>query len=194
MKFLFTFVHGRWIRVVWKSAEPTTNGNPFPRNSNYETSTFASVICARRCRLEDGTVARHFGWGFSLQKEKRSPHKTITWCNNSTPTLRLKSSTMSFMTEEEKRIDPSLGYPLGYEKLCRHAAFRGSQITPYSKGPPQSYLPYKISVDEVPISIQYIVRQIWVNQEFYCWWLYRKSELRKLKSFSHQYLTMSGMI
>jgi hypothetical protein len=65
------------------------------------------------------------------------------------------------LSEEERVVDPQLGYPLGYAKLCSQQAAaaaahgHGQQqqeeggdsavtvfTTPYSRGPPQRFLPY----------------------------------------------------
>jgi hypothetical protein len=64
------------------------------------------------------------------------------------------------LSEEERVVDPQLGYPPGYAKLCSQQAAaaahgHGQQqqeesgdsvatvfTTPYSRGPPQRFLPY----------------------------------------------------
>ncbi|KAH7433986.1 hypothetical protein KP509_07G096100 [Ceratopteris richardii] len=47
------------------------------------------------------------------------------------------------LSEDEKVVDPQLGYPRGYAKLCRHAYIQmQGLITPFTEGPPQRFLPY----------------------------------------------------
>lgn len=54
------------------------------------------------------------------------------------------------LTDEERRVDPELGYPRGYAKLCRnaHIQMRGL-ITPYTEGPPQRFLPYMLQPEDM---------------------------------------------
>lgn len=54
------------------------------------------------------------------------------------------------LTDEERRVDPQLGYPRGYAKLCRnaHIQMRGL-ITPYTEGPPQRFLPYILQPEDI---------------------------------------------
>lgn len=49
-------------------------------------------------------------------------------------------------TSEEMIVNDNLGYPKAYAKLCRDRGF-----SPYSHGPPFSFLPYALHDDEVPI-------------------------------------------
>ncbi len=58
------------------------------------------------------------------------------------------------LTEEEKTVDEQLGYPHGYAKLCRcHASTaelqHGLQLTPFTEGPPQRFLPYSPQAEDV---------------------------------------------
>jgi hypothetical protein len=48
-------------------------------------------------------------------------------------------------TSDEIVINDNLGYPKAYAKLCRDRGF-----TPYSHGPPFTFLPYALPEDEVP--------------------------------------------
>ncbi|CAM6051286.1 unnamed protein product [Sphagnum compactum] len=57
------------------------------------------------------------------------------------------------LTEEEKTVDEQLGYPHGYAKLCRcHASTaelqHGLQLTPFTEGPPQRFLPYSPQAED----------------------------------------------
>jgi len=54
------------------------------------------------------------------------------------------------LTDEERKVDPELGYPRGYAKLCRnaHIQMRGL-ITPYTEGPPQRFIPYTLQPEDV---------------------------------------------
>jgi hypothetical protein len=58
------------------------------------------------------------------------------------------------LTEEEKAVDEQLGYPHGYAKLCRcHASTaelqHSLQLTPFTEGPPQRFLPYSPQAEDV---------------------------------------------
>ncbi|KAJ7558543.1 hypothetical protein O6H91_04G045200 [Diphasiastrum complanatum] len=54
------------------------------------------------------------------------------------------------LSEEERNVDPQLGYPRGYAKLCRHAhAWVHSNIFPYSEGPPRKFIPYALPPDDI---------------------------------------------
>lgn len=56
----------------------------------------------------------------------------------------------TFLSEEERRVDPQLGYPRGYAKLCRNAATQlQGLITPFTQGPPQRFMPYAPQPEEV---------------------------------------------
>ncbi|XAR67750.1 hypothetical protein NMG60_11002639 [Bertholletia excelsa] len=47
-------------------------------------------------------------------------------------------------TEDEMAVDEGLGYPKAYAKLCR-----GRSVSPYSHGPPFTFVPYALSQNEV---------------------------------------------
>ncbi|KAG0599265.1 hypothetical protein M758_12G138900 [Ceratodon purpureus] len=49
--------------------------------------------------------------------------------------------------EEDTEVDPQLGYPLVYPKLCRHAHSTGLPM-PFLEGPPQRFLPYSPLADD----------------------------------------------
>ncbi|KAH7414599.1 hypothetical protein KP509_14G001300 [Ceratopteris richardii] len=52
------------------------------------------------------------------------------------------------LTDDEKVVDPQLGYPRGYANLCRQAHIQmQGLITPFTEGPPQRFLPY-VPLDE----------------------------------------------
>jgi hypothetical protein len=58
------------------------------------------------------------------------------------------------LTEEEKTVDEQLGYPHGYAKLCRCHASSAElqhclQLTPFTEGPPQRFLPYSPQAEDV---------------------------------------------
>lgn len=54
------------------------------------------------------------------------------------------------LTEEERVVDPVLGYPHGYAKLCQHAAVQlQGLVTPFTAGPPQRFLPYSPQAEDV---------------------------------------------
>lgn len=59
------------------------------------------------------------------------------------------------LAEEERVVDPQLGYPHGYAKLCRYnvsgSADGGKMLLrlPFSEGPPQRFLPYPPQVERV---------------------------------------------
>ncbi|GLJ55852.1 hypothetical protein SUGI_1199280 [Cryptomeria japonica] len=56
----------------------------------------------------------------------------------------------NILTEEETRVDPELGYPRGYAKLCRNAHLHmQGLITPYTEGPPQRFLPYALQPEDI---------------------------------------------
>ena len=63
------------------------------------------------------------------------------------------------LAEEERVVDPQLGYPHGYAKLCRYnvsgSADGGKMLLrlPFSEGPPQRFLPYPPQVERVSNSI-----------------------------------------
>lgn len=53
------------------------------------------------------------------------------------------------LTEEERVVDPVLGYPHGYAKLCQHAAVQlQGLVTPFTAGPPQRFLPYSPQAED----------------------------------------------
>jgi hypothetical protein len=52
--------------------------------------------------------------------------------------------------EEETEVDPQLGYPLVYPKLCRHAHASGLPM-PFLEGPPQRFLPYSPQAEDVSL-------------------------------------------
>eukprot|EP01018_Ginkgo_biloba_P026442 Gb_23424 [translate_table: standard] len=54
------------------------------------------------------------------------------------------------LTDEERMVDPELGYPRGYAKLCRNAHIQmQGLITPYTEGPPQRFLPYALQPEDM---------------------------------------------
>lgn len=54
------------------------------------------------------------------------------------------------LSDEEKAIDPQLGYPVAYAKLCHHAVTQPQGIlTPFAEGPPQRFVPYAPPAEEV---------------------------------------------
>ena len=56
------------------------------------------------------------------------------------------------LTEVERTVDPQVGYPLGYAKLCRHAAGQlQGLLTPFTEGPPQRFLPYSPQTEDVSL-------------------------------------------
>ena len=56
------------------------------------------------------------------------------------------------LTEAERAVDPQVGYPLGYAKLCRHAAGQlQGLLTPFTEGPPQRFLPYSPQTEDVSL-------------------------------------------
>uniref|UniRef100_A0A7I4EBW2 HNH nuclease domain-containing protein n=1 Tax=Physcomitrium patens TaxID=3218 RepID=A0A7I4EBW2_PHYPA len=56
------------------------------------------------------------------------------------------------LTKEEKAIDPTLGYPTGYAKLCRYAlAQPQGALTPFAEGPPQCFVPYSPTSEELQL-------------------------------------------
>lgn len=62
------------------------------------------------------------------------------------------------LTEEEKTIDPTLGYPAGYAKLCHHALTQPQGVlTPFTEGPPQRFVPYAPSSEEVRLSFLFLI-------------------------------------
>lgn len=50
--------------------------------------------------------------------------------------------------DEDNDVDPQLGYPPAYPKLCRHAHASGLPM-PYTEGPPQRFLPYCPETEDV---------------------------------------------
>ena len=57
------------------------------------------------------------------------------------------------LPEEEKAIDPQLGYPVGYAKLCRYAVNQPQgALTPFAEGPPQRFVPYAPPIEDVSLS------------------------------------------
>lgn len=65
------------------------------------------------------------------------------------------------LAEEELVVDPQLGYPHGYAKLCRYnvsgSADGGKMLLrlPFSEGPPQRFLPYPPQVERVSNSTSF---------------------------------------
>ncbi|KAG0604219.1 hypothetical protein M758_10G154000 [Ceratodon purpureus] len=58
-------------------------------------------------------------------------------------TMEVDLFSKLMLTEEERVVDPQLGYPLGYAKLCRHASLQlHGLFTPFTEGPPHRFLPY----------------------------------------------------
>ncbi|KAG0583524.1 hypothetical protein KC19_3G143800 [Ceratodon purpureus] len=56
------------------------------------------------------------------------------------------------LSEEEKAIDPQLGYPVGYAKLCRHAVNQPQgALTPFAEGPPQRFVPYAPPTEDLQL-------------------------------------------
>jgi hypothetical protein len=56
------------------------------------------------------------------------------------------------LTEEERVVDPELGYPHGYAKLCRHASTQlHGLVIPFTEGPPHRFLPYSPQSDDVSL-------------------------------------------
>ncbi|XP_024362815.1 uncharacterized protein [Physcomitrium patens] len=56
------------------------------------------------------------------------------------------------LTEEEKAIDPKLGYPSGYAKLCHHAVTQPQGVlSPFAVGPPQQFVPYAASAEDLQL-------------------------------------------
>lgn len=66
------------------------------------------------------------------------------------------------LAEEERVVDPQLGYPHGYAKLCRYnvsgSADGGKMLLrlPFSEGPPQRFLPYPPQVERVSNSYLFL--------------------------------------
>lgn len=57
------------------------------------------------------------------------------------------------LTDEERAVDPHLGFPRGYAKLCRHAHIQAQGlISPYTEGPPQCFHPYAPKDEEVNVT------------------------------------------
>ncbi|XP_024363029.1 uncharacterized protein [Physcomitrium patens] len=48
---------------------------------------------------------------------------------------------MTFLAEGDTEVDPQLGYPHAYPKLCRHAYSTGLPM-PFTQGPPQRFVPF----------------------------------------------------
>jgi hypothetical protein len=75
------------------------------------------------------------------KQNTRSHHLLQTTSNSTTTTM---AEHYGF-TSDEIVINDNLGYPKAYAKLCRDRGF-----TPYSHGPPFTFLPYALPEDEVP--------------------------------------------
>lgn len=54
--------------------------------------------------------------------------------------------------EEDAEVDPELGYPAVYAKLCRHADAAGLPM-PFTEGPPQRFLPYAPHAEDVSLLV-----------------------------------------
>lgn len=62
----------------------------------------------------------------------------------------LSGKMLLSLSDEEKAVDPQLGYPVAYAKLCRHAVTQPQGIlTPFAEGPPQRFVPYAPPSEEV---------------------------------------------
>ncbi|MCO5600727.1 hypothetical protein L7F22_054842 [Adiantum nelumboides] len=54
------------------------------------------------------------------------------------------------LNDEERAVDPQLGFPRGYAKLCRHAHIQAQGlISPFTEGPPQRFHPYVAQDEEI---------------------------------------------
>lgn len=54
------------------------------------------------------------------------------------------------LKDEERAVDPQLGFPRGYAKLCRHAHIQAQGlISPFTEGPPQRFHPYAPQDEEI---------------------------------------------
>ncbi|MCO5601932.1 hypothetical protein L7F22_056058 [Adiantum nelumboides] len=54
------------------------------------------------------------------------------------------------LNDEERAVDPQLGFPRGYAKLCRHAHIQAQGlISPFTEGPPQRFHPYAAQDEEI---------------------------------------------
>jgi len=62
----------------------------------------------------------------------------------------LSGKMLLSLSDEDKEIDPQLGYPVAYAKLCHHAVTQPQGIlTPFAEGPPQRFVPYAPPSEEV---------------------------------------------
>jgi hypothetical protein len=80
----------------------------------------------------------------SSTKQNTRSHHLLQTTSNSTTTTTTMAEHYGF-TSDEIVINDNLGYPKAYAKLCRDRGF-----TPYSHGPPFTFLPYALPEDEVP--------------------------------------------
>ncbi|KAI5059919.1 hypothetical protein GOP47_0024339 [Adiantum capillus-veneris] len=54
------------------------------------------------------------------------------------------------LNDEERAVDPQLGFPRGYAKLCRHAYIQAQGlISPFTEGPPQRFHPYAVEDEQI---------------------------------------------
>jgi hypothetical protein len=70
------------------------------------------------------------------------------------------------LSREERAVDPRLGYPRGYAKLCRHAFIQPQGlITPFTVGPPQRFLPYKPQPEDVMLYLHLFLSPPFLGSE-----------------------------
>lgn len=55
---------------------------------------------------------------------------------------------MTFLAEGDTEVDPQLGYPHAYPKLCRQAYSTGLPM-PFTQGPPQRFVPFSPQPEDV---------------------------------------------